>query len=296
MLSCNVVEDLMPSFLELLTSNETNDEINAHLEQCEHCRQTMDILSSELSLEKAPKPQMNFLKKLRRKQIIGAVISAAAALLCMYWLYSMEFSVDVTNTVTLEAAIDEYFFTEDVDADILESQSVGKNLVVFFDRTGYNGHFGTAILERGIFGKYRFISAGLRNSKLYCYSFVDSSRLGKTCMLLYGINSLPEVASYAVYPSDDTSQQPIYQGNAEAAPFMKIIQTKAPENYVGNQFVHYYDAEGNELDPSALRQTVPDPAEGRCPGVGSAELNLIYFYLAVLLVVGIVFVRYFLKP
>lgn len=290
---CSVVQDLLPNYIEKLTMNETNIVIEKHLEMCESCKEAYEQMIVEVgNIEKVPAIELKFLKKLKHKQIIGAILSAVIALLCMYGLYTMEFSVDVTNTISLEAAIDEYFFTENVDANIIESQRVGSRLIVFFEREGYVGHYGIATLEAGLLGKYRFLNAHLDDWPLYDYTFSS----GKNHLLLYGINDLQGVATYAIYPSNDTSAQPIYQGEVEQAPFLRVIKLESPENYVGKQFIHYYDANGNEIDFNTLWEEAPQPTDGRTPGVGSAELGLIYVYLVIVLLLGIVFVRYFLKP
>ena len=291
--TCSIVQDLLPNYIEKLTMSETNIFIEKHLENCESCKEAYKQMASDIEkTEKVPVIELKFLKKLKHKQIIGAVLSAVIALLCMYGLYNMEFSVDVTNTISLEAGIDEYFFTENVDANIIESQRIGNNLIVFFEREGYVGHYGTATLEAGLFGKYRFLNANLADWPLYNHTFSRE----KSHLLLYGINDLQGVATYAVYPANDTSAQPIYQGEVEQAPFLRVIKLESPENFVGMQFVHYYDANGNEIDFHTLWEEAPQPSEGRTPGVGSAELGTIYVFLVIVLIMGIVFVRYFLKP
>lgn len=296
MIACHIVRDLLPLYVEHLTSAETDAEVARHLEDCGACREILESMDAKVDLEKAPIPKMNFLKKLRRKQLIGAVLSLAVSLFCMVGLYNLEFSVDVTNTVSLEAAIDEYFFTEDVNAKILNSQRVGNELIVFFNREGYSGHTGTATLERGILGKYRFLRAGLSDWPLYSYSFADASGFGKRYLQVCGLYDLPGVASYAIYSAENPTLPPIYEGKAEKAPFMQVIPLETEGQYGGIQWMHYYDADGNELDFHQLLEEVPEPAEGTTPGVGSAELGLIYFYLAIVALLGWVFVRYFLKP
>jgi len=291
--TCSIVQDLLPNYIEKLTMNETNIVIEKHLENCASCKEAYKQMVDDIGkTEKVPVIEFKFLKKLKHKQRIGAILSAVIALLCMYGLYNMEFSVDVTNSISLEAAIDEYFFTENVDANIIESQRVGSRLVVFFEREGYVGHYGITTLEAGLLGKYRFLNAGLDDWSLYDYTLSSV----KNHLLLYGINNLPGVATYAVYPSNDTSAQPIYQGEVEQAPFLRVIKLESPENYVGKQFIHYYDANGSEIDFNTLWKEAPQPAEGKTPGVGSAELGVIYVYLVIVLLLGIVFVRYFLKP
>lgn len=230
------------------------------------------------------------LKDINKKKRIGAILSAIIALLFMFGLYNMEFTVDVTNENSLEMDIDEYFFTENVDANILHSEKIGKYLVIFFEREGYLGHYGIANLEAGIFGKYRFINANLSDWPLYEYTFNKE----KSNLILYGINDLPKVATYAVYPSDDTSKEPIFVGQGEDTPFLRVIKLENPENYVGVQFVHYYDDNGTEIDFKELWNQAPEPDEGSTPSVGSAELGMVYVFVGIVLVLGIVFVRYFL--
>ncbi|MDY0236578.1 MAG: hypothetical protein RBR71_11135 [Gudongella sp.] len=240
--------------------------------------------------EKIPLADSESLKKLNRKQKIGAILSAIIAILCMFGLYNMEFTVDVTNENSLEVAIDEYFFTENVDANILYSEKVGKYLVVFFEREGFLGHYGIANLEAGIFGKYRFINANLSDWPLYEYTFNRE----KSHLILYGINDLQGVATYAVYPSNNTSKEPIFQGQGENTPFLRVIKLEGPENYVGVQFVHYYDENGAEIDFKELWSEAPEPDIGSTPSVGSAELGMVYAFIGIVLVLGIIFVRYFL--
>ena len=52
--------------------------------------------------EKVPVTESKFLKKRNKKQKIGAILSAVIALSCMYGLYNMEFTVEVTNENSLE--------------------------------------------------------------------------------------------------------------------------------------------------------------------------------------------------
>lgn len=242
--------------------------------------------------EKVPVTDLKFLKGLNRKQKVGAFLSAVIALLCMYGLYNMEFTVDVTNTNSFEAAIDEYFFDDNIDVNIVQTQKVEKDLVVLFEREGYRGHYGIANLESGLFGKYRFTNASQSDWPLYNYTFSRDKRY----LMLYGINDLPRVETYAVYPSDDISKEPIYEGEAEKHPFLRIVKLDSPENYVGVQFVHYYDEDGVELDFNKLWDQAPQPDEGRTSSVGSMELGMVYVFIGITFVLGIIFVRYFITP
>ena len=98
MLPCHIVRDLLPSYLEHLTGPETEADICEHLESCPDCRAARDAMAADLKAEKAPPPKLNFLKRLRWQQRLGAVLSVAATLLCLVGLYRLEYCYDLTST------------------------------------------------------------------------------------------------------------------------------------------------------------------------------------------------------
>lgn len=57
----SVFRDLVPSYIENLTSEETNNEIEKHMEQCEDCRQYVKEMQEDLLVEHTDE------KKRRRK-------------------------------------------------------------------------------------------------------------------------------------------------------------------------------------------------------------------------------------
>ncbi|MCG7337567.1 zf-HC2 domain-containing protein [Sporosarcina sp. ACRSM] len=68
----SVFRDLVPSYIENLTSEETNRQIEKHLEQCESCRKYLhdmqeDLLLDSLHEQKNEKRNIDFLKKVRAK-------------------------------------------------------------------------------------------------------------------------------------------------------------------------------------------------------------------------------------
>lgn len=240
--------------------------------------------------EKDPVAKSKSLKSLNKKQKIGVVLSSIITLLCMFGVYNMEFTVNIKNEDSFEVAIDKYFFDDDVEANIVKSQKVGRNLVVFFERGEYKGHYGIANLEPGLFGKYRFRNASLSDWPLYNHTYSKDNRY----LILYGIDTLPGVETYAVYPSNNTSKEPIYKGKVEDSPFLNIIKLDSPENYVSTDFIHYYGSNGDEIDFNKLWDEVSQPDEGSTSSVGSMEPGMVYIFISVIFVLGIIFVRYFL--
>ena len=82
-LTCEVVEDLMPSYIDGLTSEVTNKAVREHLSQCGKCNAKLDTLTEPCSEEKIEqeKKEIDFLKKNRRKNIRTKLISLLAVVL-----------------------------------------------------------------------------------------------------------------------------------------------------------------------------------------------------------------------
>jgi hypothetical protein len=227
--------------------------------------------------------QASRLKRRRRWQALAAALVTFAVMLV---LYNLEFSVAAGDPRQLEAEIHAYFFSDQVDAKILDSQEVGSTLLVFFSREGYPGLSGFAQLERGLLGKYRFCQAALTNEPLYsCTTF---SAGGKTYLAVKSLYTLPDAATYTLWANEE-AREPLYSGPAQEGPFLQLIPTEAAVEAADWSFwpcFRYYDSEGNELDARQLAAQLPAPVEGSCPSVSSAEQNLIYVLLAVIFLVG----------
>lgn len=48
-LQCNIVNDLLPLYMDDLTSEETNSFIKKHLEECQNCQNEYRTFKAELS-------------------------------------------------------------------------------------------------------------------------------------------------------------------------------------------------------------------------------------------------------
>lgn len=79
---CEIIKDLMPLYVDELTSETTNDEIKNHLEACETCKSYFERMKEEIQkeakidLEMAEK-EINYLKKIQKsanqKILIGII-------------------------------------------------------------------------------------------------------------------------------------------------------------------------------------------------------------------------------
>ena len=84
-LKCTIVRDLLPLYVDGLTSVETSTEIENHLKNCENCRKILNEMSQALVPVKAEqKEEIDYLKKVKKrnhKKIIGAVLAAVIVII-----------------------------------------------------------------------------------------------------------------------------------------------------------------------------------------------------------------------
>lgn len=83
-LSCEIVKDLFPSYIDHLTSKETTEAVEAHLSECESCRNIYrEMTNAEPPI--AEQPQVDYLKKVRnsRRRIRNIAIIAACGVLAL---------------------------------------------------------------------------------------------------------------------------------------------------------------------------------------------------------------------
>ncbi len=78
MLRCNIVIDLLPTYIDGLVSEETEMEVKRHLQECNECNKNFEQLKvpiEEIDLKTANR-EINYLKKIKTKNIknLGIII------------------------------------------------------------------------------------------------------------------------------------------------------------------------------------------------------------------------------
>lgn len=133
-MKCCVVRDLLPGYLDGLTSEETNEEAERHLKDCTACKKVYDQMSAKILTEELPKRgEVDFLKKLRRrirqKHAFGAFLICALAILVVGFLTSYDVPVaydpeKMTVGMSQIAYVpNDYGLMEWVHMDVLESET-----------------------------------------------------------------------------------------------------------------------------------------------------------------------------
>lgn len=82
---CKIVKDLLPNYIEDLTSKETSEFLENHIETCKDCKDTLDLLrgdkkEEEQKEERIEEEELKHLKKYNRRMTILKSIAVVLAL------------------------------------------------------------------------------------------------------------------------------------------------------------------------------------------------------------------------
>ena len=83
-MKCEVIRDLFPSYIDGLTSEESNELIEEHLEECRECREYLASMKEEIVEENQPvknKKAVQPFRKLRQKTRRKILLAAGGAVL-----------------------------------------------------------------------------------------------------------------------------------------------------------------------------------------------------------------------
>ena len=310
-LDCCVVRDLLPAYVEELTEPETAEQVRSHLAECAACREMEAHMRQAVPLRQAPRRALRFLRRVRRTRLIAALLSVLVALWCMWWLYDREYHYPDTEAGWL-AAVEDYIpspadstsshrIEPDTPLRVLAARTRGNELYVAYAADNADRVHGVVRLERGWNGKYRTLSAsmapfpytaGVLETEL---TAGDGTALyllaGDTCREIYGIRvtwymALNGAKTLSPYEKTYPVTEPDFLwllGEAELKKDLGIPEeTEARAAYTQIAL----------LDREYRDDSVQDNWGG---GKGTAELFLLNAYMGIAALLGVVFVRYFLR-
>lgn len=107
-LSCDIVQDLLPSYVDELTRENTNKEIKEHLEECESCLKsyiTMQTPAKRVALEEEVK-EIDFLKTTKRKHQKKMIVTIAVtfAICILLVVVNTYFGNPISHLIVTNAA------------------------------------------------------------------------------------------------------------------------------------------------------------------------------------------------
>ena len=300
-LDCCVVRDLLPAYLEGLTEEETTRQVEAHLEECPECRRHREAMQASLPVVRAPKRALAFLKKVKRTRLIAAVLSAVVALLLIFLVYDSEYHWR-GDLPSLTQGLQDYLgWTDHLEGcaiEALAATEVDGTLYVSFTSDSEDNVHGVAELDRGLNGKYQFVSASYSPFPYTGGVFLHSSEdlwlfAGVGCREIYGFT-----AQFEVYDSQGLDRVvpvtfPVQEDTfLLAVPKDQLDLGTGPDEHVRlpDSFL-LLDQEGEDIT-----QEYEDPEIDQSwgAGTGTAERFLLYVLIGLIGLIGFAFVRFFL--
>ena len=82
-MKCNIVRDLLPLYCDNLTSEDSNEEIEKHLSECEECNNLYESMKQKEDIIKEPDKDVKPLKKVKKRiklKVIAAILGTLAVL------------------------------------------------------------------------------------------------------------------------------------------------------------------------------------------------------------------------
>ena len=94
---CEIIQDLLPSYVDGLTNDVTNAAIEEHVESCEKCRQILEGMRDGIEKQYVPddsdKKEIDFLKKNKKRNVKVVIFSLSAAILTLAVIVFIRFFV-----------------------------------------------------------------------------------------------------------------------------------------------------------------------------------------------------------
>jgi len=104
-LECEIVQDLLPMYVDQLTSDYTTQRVKEHLEECPPCHEIYDLMTDEeeeqIEHKKEAKKLKRYLKKIKLFHVIIGVIIAVGVFYGGVFLY-LKLFIHVDNPVSTD--------------------------------------------------------------------------------------------------------------------------------------------------------------------------------------------------
>jgi len=311
---CSVVQDLLPNYIEKLTSEETNQVIRVHLDTCIECKKAHAEMISEAGIiDKAPKAELKFLKKVRKTRLLAAVLSIVIVLILSYAVYTMEFKYS-SDKADLSNAVTEYIapFDDSIEAYVLETKVLDGVLIATFKDRTHETVNGMAKFVKGLNNRYRIVRVEVESSEYSSVvQFYPFESKEEKLIAVSGYNLSDEIEYYGLdysvytrpgYYSDYRVRIPV-KFEVDNLQFLEIYNAEElAESAVKTQEVEifnphltgssFYDENGNEITEK-FRLSEND-FQDLSFGIGKAELFMVYVFIALIAGFGAIMTRYFL--
>jgi len=318
-IACCVVRDLLPSYIEGLTEQETNALVEEHIRECSDCGEMERNMRQSIPVEKPQKGKLKFLRRIKLARLVAALLTALLALSIMCWLYDREFHYPNTEGGHLAAVVDYVVLPEDstmhhgvkpgTQLNVSAWEAMGDRLFIFYMAENTENVHGVVHLRRGINGKYRILAADMGPSEysggIYGGNLQPKGTdrelfyfAGYRCRDIY----MAEL-DFVVHVYDDSEKTYTASASVELSgeDFLELVDLELLKEELGVREencrlnlknVKMYDKDGNEI---TQQYQGGDPSVSWSSGKSTAEAFMLYVFMGIVGLLAAVFIRYFFR-
>lgn len=129
---CQIVQDLLPLYVEKLTSPESNQLVEKHLGQCQECREQAEAMAEEMATKSLPEPAARdekgrrLVRRIRKRVRLTAAALLAVLVVNLYFLWGEGIRFSAAAMIRLATPLA-------ADAEIVARDSFGKRQLLVYD-------------------------------------------------------------------------------------------------------------------------------------------------------------------
>lgn len=136
-LDCAIVRDLLPSYVDGLSSDITNQAIEEHLRDCPDCAEALRRMREPAAEKSPPAPEVDYLKKVRRRStgrslIFGIVLMLIGMTLVFFRMFYVGSGADASDVACHVTVAGDTVTV----SGTLTSSGLGVSRVIFSDSSG----------------------------------------------------------------------------------------------------------------------------------------------------------------
>lgn len=89
-LECDIIQDLLPSFSDKISSKATNKLVEEHLKQCENCKTVLESMNKEIEVSYADNQdeKIDYLKGYKKKRKVLVICSIVLTILILLFIFA----------------------------------------------------------------------------------------------------------------------------------------------------------------------------------------------------------------
>lgn len=126
---CNIIKDLLPSYIDKLLSKESNDLVEKHMQICKECRKVLMDMSKENDIEKIfnQNEEIDYLNGYRKKKIFSIIIAVIITILVIFDVFLIGSKFLLNHNF--------YMNVKDVEISYMGMDELNGNKTLFYEMT-----------------------------------------------------------------------------------------------------------------------------------------------------------------